>query len=159
MIKLQTLGMLNVAKSDPTVIAHADIKNGYFHTISAGKTYAPVAGDSSADQTAEIRIVLQTITGDDRYDPDAVIASGDRVNSFLLKQWHSQNLIINLSDIDLGTGVNYASVTSDGTTYLVANASGNLDIVADPSYYGVYLKVIDKIQFNGDSVLAQVVVA
>jgi hypothetical protein len=158
MIKLYSVGMINTAKGDPTVIAHAEIKNGYFHTISAGKTYAPVAGDSTADQTADIRIAMNTIIGNDLYNPDAVIASAAKVNSYLLKAWEGQRLVITDDHISYGTGVNYASVTSDGATYLVANASGDLDIVTDASYYGVYLKVVDKIQYNGDAVLCEVMV-
>jgi hypothetical protein len=47
MIKFRDIGMFATAKNDPTIKAHAEIKNGYLCSIAAGKTVA-LATDAAA---------------------------------------------------------------------------------------------------------------
>ncbi len=162
MVALKTLGMIEKdAKSDPTVKASAEIVNGYLHTVSEdGKTVAPVAGTSSASQTADLKIALNTQVGDKQYE-EKTIASGDFVNSFGLKEWAGQDIIVNENNITYAGGVNYASVTAyvagttpTAATLFVAGTDGKFAVAnaTVAGYHKVYFKVMDKLQVGGNAV-------
>jgi hypothetical protein len=151
MVKLNSIGMFKTEKNDPTIKAHADIANGYLCTLDGSKTKAPVAGASDATQTDDLYIVLNTIVGDNRYDAETTIASGDYCNTFIVKQWENQKLIVTTDSITFETGINYASISA-GTTKFVAGTDGKFNISTDTSYHGVYFDCVEKLQYNGDAI-------
>lgn len=165
MVKLNTLGMIaDNKKSDPTVVAHTEIINGYLHTVSEdGKTVAPVAGTTSSSQSAELRVALNTQAGDTQYEDGVKIASGDFVNSFALKEWAGQNITVNETNITYATGTSYANITAyvnanTPATLFVAGTDGNFAIANSTvaGYHKVYFKTKNKVQFAGNAVDLQI---
>lgn len=163
MVKLETIGMLKTAKNDPTVIADGETINGYIHVKgSDGKADAPTTGTSEASQTDDLLITLNTITGDNSYNPDAKIASGDFLNSFYLAAWDNQNLIFNEDNITYAEGTDYTDITA-GTTVMVAHTDGKL-IIADgttikSAEHKITFPVIKKVQLDGNAIVVKVTVA
>lgn len=131
MIGLSTLGMFEKnSKLDPCVIADvtAGTIQGYIHTIgSDGKADAPVAGTDDVAQTDALYIALNNLVGDARYT-DALIAKGDRLDSYLLKAWNGQTIWADVDSIDFADGETYDTIIAHSTV-LVANTSGKLSIV------------------------------
>lgn len=159
MIKFETLGMYKVAKNDPTVIADGDTINYYIHTIGAdGKADAPVAGVSGALQSENLYIAMNELTGDERYTGKK-IPDGGKLNSYLLKQFDQQYLIVDEDNITYADGESFASITA-GTTNLVAGTDGKLAIAAAVTYYHLYFAVKEKTVLGGkNAVRVQVVLA
>ncbi len=150
MLKVKTIGMINDnKKSFPIVKAHADIINGYFCTITDEATVAPTADTAKG---ADIYVVMNTINGDDSYT-DAVVKAGENVNAFLVKQWDKQNLQLNVNHLTTA----YGSVAKDDK--LVIDATGKLVKQADVTGYAIYFRVVKKIQFAGNGLEVQIVVA
>lgn len=163
MVKLETIGMFKTAKNDPTVIADGVTINGYIHTKgSDGKADAPVAGTSVASQTDDLMIALNTITGDDSYDPTATIASGDFLNSFYLSAWDKQNLIFNEDNISYASGDDYSNITA-GTTVMVAHTDGKLRIADGTTLkvaeHKITFPVVKKVKLDGNAIVVKVTVA
>lgn len=163
MVKLETIGMFKTAKNDPTVIADGETINGYIHTKgSDGKADAPVAGASGALQTDDLLIALNTITGDDSYDPDTKIADGAYLNSFYLAAWDHQNLIFNEDNISYATGDDYTDITA-GTTVMVAYTDGKLRIADGTTLktaeHNITFPVVKKVQLDGNAIVVKVTVA
>lgn len=163
MVKLETIGMFKTAKNDPTVIADGDTINGYIHTKgSDGKADAPVAGSSSASQTDDLLIALNTITGDDSYKTDVKIKSGDFLNSFYLAAWDNQNLIFNEDNISYAEGDDYSDITA-GTTVMVAHTDGKLRIADGTTLktaeHKISFPVVKKVQLDGNAIVVKVTVA
>jgi hypothetical protein len=155
MVKLNSIGMFKTEKNRPTVKAHTDIDNYYLCTISDGLTVAPVVGTSTASQSDDIYIVMNTITGDNRYVAENTIASADYCNTFLVKQWENQDLIVTEDSITYESGVNYASISA-GTTNFVAGSDGKFNISVDTSYHGVYFACVEKLLYNGNAIAVTV---
>lgn len=165
MVKLNTIGMIaDNKKSDPTVVAHAEILNGYLHTVSEdGKTAAPAAGTSSTSQAADLKIALNTQVGDDQYADGYKITAGDKVNSFALKEWDGQNITVNETNITYETGQTYANITAyvnatTPATLFVAGTDGNFAIANETvaGYHKVYFKTKKKVNYAGNAVDLQI---
>lgn len=160
MIRPYTLGMYeHSAKNDPTVIAdiEAGTINGYIHTIgSDGKADAPVLGTNTTTgkQTADLYVAINDLPGDDRYT-DGLIALGDKLNSYLLKAWDMQKVIVDSDSLT----TTYANITA-GTTVLYADTYGKLATTSNPTYFSVAFKALEKINYGGkDAIVAQIVVS
>lgn len=160
MIRPYTLGMYeHSAKNDPTVLADIDAGtiNGYIHTIGTdGKADAPVLGTNTTTgkQTADLYVAINDMPGDDRYT-DALIATGAKLNSYLLKAWELQKVIVD--EDSLTTAI--ADITA-GTTILYADANGKLVTNANPTYFSMGFKALEKIDFGGkDAIVAQIIVS
>lgn len=150
MLKAKTVGMINDnKKSFPTVKAHADILNGYFCTITDTATVAPTADSAKG---ADLHVAMNTINGDDSYR-DVGIKQGEYVNAFLVKQWDKQNLQLN--DKHLTNA--YTTVAKDDK--LVVDTDGKLVKKSDVTGFAIYFRVVDKIQFCGNGLEVQIVVA
>ena len=68
MVKVKTIGMIEKnAKNEPTVKAHADLKNGTIFVISSGVTAYPSEGTSGSHQTKDLYIALNSGSGDERF--------------------------------------------------------------------------------------------
>lgn len=134
MIKVETLGMLDVAKVNPVLKHTEDVKNYSFITIDD-----------------ELYLVSNTITGDNAYREDVVIPAGEYLNGFLVKAWDGQKLVIDGKHIQ-----DELSGLSAGDT-LVAQEDGTLKKGAAS---GVHLVITDTgITLTEAAVKAKVVVA
>jgi len=122
------------AHNDPTVVAHAEVPNGYFHIISSGSSAVPTA-------SGELWVAINTPLGDDRYIADVKIPQGARLNSYRLVDWDGKELIVTQANVyDAISGL------SVGDT-LNADANGKLN--ASGLNTTVDFKVIEKINYFG----------
>ena len=103
MIKVETLGMLDVAKVNPVLKSDKDVKNYSFLTFDG-----------------DLYLISNTITGDDAYREDIVIPAGEYLNGFMVEAWKGQKLVIDGKHIDGG-----ASTLEKGDV-LVAQEDGTL---------------------------------
>ena len=148
MVKVKTIGMIEKnAKNEPTVKAHADLKNGTIFVISSGVT-------PENHQTKDLYIALNSGSGDERYT-DFTIKKDDFVNGFLLRAWENQEIIFDESHIEYGQNQSYSSL--DVGTKLVATNSGKFKIESSVTNYGIYFEITEKMQFNGNAVSAKIV--
>lgn len=160
MVKIGTLGMFKTAQNNPIVIADGETANGYIFTVgSDGKADAPVAGTSSANQTKELLIALNDISGDDAYNGNATIASGALLNGYFLKAWNGKTLIFNEDNISYATGEDFSDIVA-GTTVMVANTDGNLiaadETVLKAAEHDITFTVKKKLQFAGNAIEVEI---
>lgn len=140
MIKVETLGMLDVAKVNPVITSTGDTVNYQFITHD-GNVY----------------LIANTIVGDDAYREDVVIKAGEYLNGYMVKAWEGQKLVIDEKHIAYGEGKSYSDIVAD-TTLLTINTDGKLVIATAAPANGVYFKVTDKTALTGKAVKALVVV-
>lgn len=118
MIKVETLGMLDVAKVNPVLKHTSDVKNYSFLTIDN-----------------ELYLISNTITGDEAYKEDVTIPAGKYLNGFLVRAWDGQKLVIDGKHIQdklaaLSVG-NSLEVQADGTLKKVSKATGVHFVITD----------------------------
>jgi hypothetical protein len=77
MIKVETIGMLDVAKINPVLTSDKDVTNNDFITDN-GILY----------------LIDNTIVGDDAYKDGAVIPAGEYLNGYQVKAWEGQKLVV-----------------------------------------------------------------
>lgn len=119
MIKIESIGMVDVAKNNPVLKSDKDVSNYSFMT-SDGNLY----------------LIANTLTGDDAFKEDVVIPAGEYLNGFIVKAWEGQKLVVDGKHIsDDLSGVNV------GDTLVVDDATGGLKKGAGK---GVYFVVTDK---------------
>lgn len=134
MIKIETLGMLDVAKVNPVLKSDKDVTN-----------YSFLTSDN------DLYLIANTIVGDNAYRENVVIAAGEYLNGYLVKAWESQKLVIDGKHIT--DGIDALSVGS----ILVAGDDGKLKV---GTAEGVHLVVTDvKVRLTEAAVKAKVVVA
>lgn len=119
MIKIETIGMIDVAKNNPVIVSETDVKNNSFITYE-GNLY----------------VVMNTIVGDDAYKDEAVIKAGEYLNGFLVEAWKGQKLVVDAKHVTGGI----ASLAKDATL-IVDTTTGGLKTGTASS--GVYFKVKD----------------
>lgn len=141
MIKVETLGMLDVAKVNPVLTSDEDVKNYAFITVD-GETY----------------LVANTLAGDDCYKEDVTIKAGQFLNGFNLKAWDGQKLVVDEKHIEYATNKSYSDIVS-GTTLLKVNTNGKLEVVESAPASGVYFKVTDKCNLTEKAIKVLVIVA
>lgn len=122
------------AHNDPTVVAHADVPNGYFHIISSGSSAAPTA-------EGELWVAINTPLGDDRYLADVKLAQGSRLNSYRLKDWDGKELLVTQASVtDAISGLSVgATLKADATGKLAAagiNTTVTFSVVEKLNYFG-----------------------
>lgn len=134
MIRVETIGMLDVAKNNPVLKSESAVANYSFLTFDK-----------------DLYLIANTVAGDDAYKEDVVFPAGEYLNGFLVKAWESQKLIIDGKHITGGvSGLSVGSV-------LVADTDGKLKT---GSATGVHLVVTDvKVRLTEAAVKAKVVVA
>lgn len=136
MIKIETLGMLDVAKVNPVITSENDVVNNQFITYE----------DNAY-------LVANTLTGDNAYRDDVVLKAGEYLNGYLVKAWEGQNLVIDSKH-----------VTGDYATYAVAEKvlvigeDGKLTEGEKPAD-GVYFVVVGKCTLTGQAIKVRVCVA
>ena len=156
MIMVETIGQIEkLAIGDGAIKAKSGgTKNGFVGTVAGG-----VVANASTDGLG-LKIFENYAKGDESYAWDTVVASGDLMTGWNVDVYKGKNLRVSPNSITYATGENYASIT-EGTTLMGAGTDGNLTIIADATGIatgGVYFKVIKKINFGGNGVLAEVVV-
>ena len=130
MIKVETLGMLDVAKVNPVLTSDKDVKNYAFITVD-GETY----------------LVANTLAGDDCYKEDVTIKAGQFLNGFNLKAWDGQNLVIDCKHVTGECAKN---------AILTIAADGTLVVDDETPASGAYFKVVDTCTLTGKAVKAKV---
>lgn len=135
MIKVETLGMIDVAKVNPVITSTSDVENYQFIT-----------------HENNVYLVANTLNGDDFGKENVTIKAGEYLNGFLVKAWEGQNLIIDAKHIT-GTYATY----SVKDTILTIGSDGKLAVGTAPAS-GVYFIVSDKCTLTEKAVKARVVV-
>jgi len=134
MIKIESLGMIEVAKVNPVLKAEKDVKNYSFITVDD-----------------IVYLVANTVTGDNAYREDVVIPAGEYLNGYALKAWEGQKLVIDGKHIT--GGIEAATVG----TVLVPAEDGAL---TTGEAAGVHLVVTDvDTRLTEKAIKAKVVVA
>lgn len=133
MIKVETLGMLDIAKINPVLKSEEDVKNYSFLTAD-GILY----------------LISNTVVGDDAYMKDVVIPAGDFLNGYQVDAWVGQKLVIDGKHIEGGV----AALNVDDA--LVVAEDGGLKAGAAA---GVHFVVTDKTTLTEAAVKARVAVA
>lgn len=142
MIKVETLGMLDIAKVNPVLTSTSDVAN-----------YSLLTDDG------DLYLIANTLVGDDTYKEDITISAGDYLNGYLVKAWESQKLIVDDKHITYGNGTaDYASIVV-GDTILTASDDGTLAIATSAPTSGIYFKVVDKCALTEKAVKVKVCVA
>ena len=141
MIKLETLGMYDIAKINPVLTSQSDVSNYSFITVD-GILY----------------LVMNTITGDNSYIDDAVIPAGEFLNGYQVDAWLGQKLVADEKHISYGSGVDYDDITA-GTTLLKPKSDGTLEIASTAPQSGIYFKVTDKVVLTENAVKMKVMTA
>lgn len=140
MVRVETLGQIEICKNNPVVKSENDVANYSFITVDG-----------------DLYLVANTLTGDDAGKEDVVIKAGDFLNCFLVEAWKGQKLVADEKHIAYGESQSYASITA-GTTLLKANAAGKLEITASAPTSGVFFKVTDKVTLTENAVKMKVMV-
>ena len=133
MIKIETIGMLDVAKNSPILVSDKDVAN-YSFIVDDGELY----------------LIANTIVGDAAYREDVVIKAGEFLNGFLVKAWEAQKLVVD------GKHINGKVAELKKGDVLVAGEDGKL--VAGEAA-GVHFVVADKTTLTEAAVKVKVVVA
>lgn len=149
MVKPYTISMYEKYNNGSSVVAGGDVLNGSFGVVAAGVF---------TNATQSTHIVSQVGKNDENYT-DFTVPSGADMRAFALKDWAGKYLQVSPEHITYVTSQNYASISA-GTTMLVSDASGNLvtSAAAATATGFVYLKVTKKIEFDGNGVLAQILI-
>lgn len=135
MIKVETLGMLDVAKVNPVLKHTEDVKNYSFLTVDD-----------------ELYLISNTITGDNAYREDVTIPAGEYLNGFLVRAWDGQKLVVDGKHIQ-----DKLTTLSVGDT-LEAQTDGTLKKVSEAT--GVHLVITDKgVTLTEAAVKAKVAIA
>lgn len=134
MIKVETLGMLDIAKINPVLTSANDVVNNSFLTVD-GITY----------------VILNDINGDDAYKDGVTIKAGEYLNGYDLSAWAGQKLVIDEKHITYASGADYDDITA-GTTLLKPKTDGTLEVTSTTPESGVYFKVTDKVTLTGKAV-------
>lgn len=134
MIKVETLGMYDIAKINPVLTSANDVVNNSFLTVG-GITY----------------VILNDINGDDAYKDGVVIKAGEYLNGYDLSAWAGQKLVIDEKHITYASGADYDDITA-GTTLLKPKTDGTLEVTSTAPESGVYFKVTDKVTLTGKAV-------
>lgn len=139
MIKVETLGMIQNSKINPTITSENDVANYTFLTVDG-----------------DLYLISNTITGDEAYVEDVTIKAGDCLNGFQVKAWEGQKLVVDNKHID--DGEEYENLTEDETILTVGN-DGKLTVAESAPESGVYFKVTDKTTLTEKAVKVKVCVA
>lgn len=148
MIKVETIGMLDIAKINPVLTSNSDVANYSFITDD-GVTY----------------LVCNTIVGDDAYKDNVTIPAGDYLNGYDISAWANKKLVIDEKHIAYGSGENYnnllvadAGNNVDATMLKVASTGGKLEITDTAPTSGVYFVVTDKVTLTEKAIKVRVAV-
>lgn len=133
MVKVETIGMYDVAKINPTLVSGKAIKNYSFVTVDD-----------------ILYLIDNTVVGDDSYKEDISIPAGDKLNGYVVKAWEGQKLVVDAKHV-----VGGISTLSKGDV-LVANDEGKLEA---GEAAGVHFVVSEKTTLTEPAIKVVVTVA
>ena len=150
MIKFRDIGLFATAKNDPTIKAHAEIKNGYLCSIAAGKTVA--LANAAAAKVAELKLALLHHDGED-FAP-ATIAKDAYLTAFDVAAWAGQHLIVTEDHLSLDAGTANFAALSVGDKFVACSAAvtgdaGKFLEVSAATGYNIYFTLEAKTKLNG----------
>lgn len=151
MIKMREIGMFATAKNDPTVQAHAEIKNGYLCSIAAGKTVA--LATAAAAKVSELKLAL--LHHDAEEFAPATIAANAYVTVFDVAAWAGQHLLVTSDHISLLSDTDNFAALSVGDIFVACDATtavadtGKFLEAAAASGYNIYFTLEAKTTLNG----------
>lgn len=132
MVKVETVGMYDVAKINPTLSLNRDIKNHSFITIDN-----------------ILYLIDNTLAGDNSYRDDVILKAGEKLNGYIVGAWEGQNLIVDAKHV-----VDDIDDLDVGDTLTVNN--DKLKSVEEVS--GVYFEVVGKTKLTENAVVVKVCV-
>lgn len=133
MVKVETIGMYDVAKINPTLVSDKAVKNYSFVTVDD-----------------ILYLIDNTVVGDDSYKEDISIPAGDKLNGYAVKAWEGQKLVVDAKHV-----VGGISTLSKGAV-LVANDEGKLEA---GEAAGVHFVVSEKTTLTEPAIKVVVTVA
>lgn len=133
MVKVETIGMYDVAKINPTLVSDKAVKNYSFVTVDD-----------------ILYLINNTVVGDDSYKEDISIPAGDKLNGYVVKAWEGQKLVVDAKHV-----VGGISTLSKGDV-LVANDEGKLEA---GEAAGVHFVVSEKTTLTEPAIKVVVTVA
>lgn len=133
MVKVETIGMYDVAKINPTLVSGKAVKNYSFVTVDD-----------------ILYLIDNTVVGDDSYKEDISIPAGDKLNGYVVKAWEGQKLVVDAKHV-----VGGISTLSKGNV-LVANDEGKLEA---GEAAGVHFVVSEKTTLTEPAIKVVVTVA
>lgn len=133
MVKVETIGMYDVAKINPTLVSDKAVKNYSFVTVDD-----------------ILYLIDNTVVGDDSYKEDISIPAGDKLNGYVVKAWEGQKLVVDAKHV-----VGGISTLSKGDV-LVANDEGKLEA---GEAAGVHFVVSEKTTLTEPAIKVVVTVA
>lgn len=141
MIKVETVGMADVAKNNPVL-----------------KSQTAVANYSFITDDGDLYLITNTVTGDKAYVDNNTFAAGEYLNGFLVKAWEGQKLVIDEKHIAYAENKSYADIVAGTTLLGVDSSTGKLQVINSAPASGVYFKVTDKCTLTQKAVKAKVMV-
>lgn len=148
MVKPYTISMYEKYANGSSVKAGANILNGSFGVVD---------NDVFTNAAKATHVVLQVGKGDENHT-DFTIPKDTDIRVFALADWRGKCLQVSPIHIKYGAGESYATITKG--TMLTSNNDGQLVIDANAATEGnVYLKVVKKIEFDGEGLLCEICVA
>ena len=138
MIKLESVGQLDIAKINPVLTHTEDVKLYSFLTVD-GILY----------------LIANTLTGDDAYQDDVVIKKGDFLNGYQMDMFAGQKFVIDAKHIK----DEYTQL--EAKKFLkVSDEGGGLEKAdSAPEDQTVYFEITEKCTLTGPAVKARVIVA
>lgn len=133
MVKVETIGMYDVAKINPTLVSGKAVKNYSFVTVDD-----------------ILYLIDNTVVGDDSYKEDISFPAGDKLNGYAVKAWEGQKLVVDAKHV-----VGGISTLSKGDV-LVANDEGKLEA---GEAAGVHFVVSEKTTLTEPAIKVVVTVA
>ena len=141
MIKVETVGMADVAKNNPVL-----------------KSQTAVANYSFITDDGDLYLISNTVTGDQAYVDNNTFAAGEYLNGFLVKAWEGQKLVIDEKHIAYASNKSYADIVVGTTLLGVDSSTGKLEVINSAPASGVYFKVTYKCTLTQKAVKAKVIV-
>lgn len=85
MVKVETTGMHDVAKINPTLVSDKDVANHSFISVDN-----------------VLYLIDNTVVGDDAYKEGIVIPAGEKLNGYVVKAWEGQKLVVDGKHVEGG---------------------------------------------------------
>jgi len=85
MIKVETTGMYDVAKNNPTLVSDKEVANHSFITVDN-----------------ILYLIDNTVVGDDAYREGIVFPAGEKLNGYVVKAWEGQKLVVDGKHVEGG---------------------------------------------------------
>ena len=85
MVKVETIGMYDVAKINSTLVSDKDVANHSFISVDN-----------------VLYLIDNTVVGDDAYKEGIVIPAGEKLNGYVVKAWEGQKFVVDGKHVEGG---------------------------------------------------------